>query len=49
VAGKDEAFVLSLAVGISVIYSGFLVAARASASHARDPVVAGASDTGAQT
>jgi hypothetical protein len=30
VAGKDEAFVLSLAVGISVIYSGFLVASRAS-------------------
>lgn len=34
VAGKDEAFVLSLAVGISVIYSGFLVAARASATRA---------------
>ncbi len=27
VAGKDEAFVISLAVGISVIYAGFLVAA----------------------
>ncbi len=34
VAGKDEAFVLSLAVGISVIYAGFLVAARASGSRA---------------
>lgn len=28
-AGKDEAFTLSLALGISVIYSGFLVATRA--------------------
>lgn len=27
IAGKDEAFVISLAVGISVIYAGFLVAA----------------------
>jgi hypothetical protein len=27
VAGKDEAFVLTLAVGISVIYGGFLIAA----------------------
>ena len=27
VAGKDEAFVLTLAVGISVIYAGFLCAA----------------------
>ena len=26
IAGKDEAFVLSLALGISVIYAGFLVA-----------------------
>jgi hypothetical protein len=34
VAGKDEAFVLSLAVGISVIYAGFLMAARASAHRA---------------
>lgn len=34
VAGKDEAFVLSLATGISVIYAGFLVAARASGSRA---------------
>jgi hypothetical protein len=34
IAGKDEAFVLSLAVGISVIYSGFLVAARASGARA---------------
>jgi hypothetical protein len=31
VAGKDEAFVISLALGISVIYAGFLVAASASA------------------
>lgn len=30
IAGKDEAFVLSLATGILVIYSGFLVAARSS-------------------
>lgn len=30
VAGKDEAFVLSLATGITVIYAGFLLAARAS-------------------
>ena len=29
VAGKDEAFVLTLAVGISVIYSGFMLASRA--------------------
>jgi len=29
IAGKDEAFVLSLAVGIAVIYAGFLVASRA--------------------
>jgi hypothetical protein len=29
VAGKDEAFVLTLAAGISVIYAGFLVASRA--------------------
>ncbi len=29
IAGKDEAFVISLAVGISVIYVGFLVAASA--------------------
>ena len=29
VAGKDEAFVLTLAVGISVIYAGFSVARRA--------------------
>jgi len=29
VAGKDEAFVISLAVGLSVIYAGFLVAASA--------------------
>jgi len=27
IAGKDEAFVLSLAVGITVIYGGFLIAA----------------------
>jgi hypothetical protein len=31
IAGRDVAFVLSLAVGISVIYAGFLVAASASA------------------
>ncbi len=31
VAGKDEAFVLSLAIGISVIYAGFLVATSAPA------------------
>jgi hypothetical protein len=30
IAGKDEAFVLSLAVGILVIYCGFLVASRSS-------------------
>jgi hypothetical protein len=30
IAGKDEAFVLSLAAGIVVIYSGFLVASRSS-------------------
>lgn len=41
VAGKDEAFVLSLATGISVIYAGFLVAARASGSRTA-PVPAGA-------
>ncbi len=29
IAGKDEAFVVSLAAGISVIYAGFLVAASA--------------------
>ena len=29
IAGKDEAFVLSLAIGISVIYAGFLVATSA--------------------
>ncbi len=29
IAGKDEAFVISLAIGISVIYAGFLVAASA--------------------
>jgi hypothetical protein len=29
VAGKDEAFTISLALGVSVIYAGFLVAARA--------------------
>ena len=28
IAGKDEAFVLSLALGITVIYAGFQVAAR---------------------
>jgi hypothetical protein len=32
VVGKDEAFALSLAIGISVIYAGFLVAARAGAA-----------------
>ena len=32
IAGKDEAFVLSLAIGISVIYAGFLVATSAPAS-----------------
>jgi len=32
VAGKDEAFVLTLAVGISVIYAGFLVASAASST-----------------
>jgi len=31
-AGKDEAFVISLASGIAVIYAGFLVAAGASAA-----------------
>ena len=36
VAGKDEAFVLSLAVGITVIYGGFLVASSA-ASPTRAP------------
>ena len=41
VAGKDEAFVLSLATGISVIYAGFLVADRASGSRTA-PVPAGA-------
>ena len=30
VAGKDEAFVLTLAVGITVIYGGFLLASSAS-------------------
>ena len=29
VAGKDEAFVLTLAVGIAVVYGGFLLASRA--------------------
>ena len=32
IAGKDGAFVLSLAIGISVIYAGFLVAASTSAA-----------------
>lgn len=32
IAGKDQAFVVSLALGISVIYSGFLVAATARAT-----------------
>ena len=32
IAGKDEAFVLSLATGITVIYAGFLLASRASES-----------------
>ena len=36
VAGKDEAFVLTLAVGITVIYAGFLVASSA-ASPPRGP------------
>jgi hypothetical protein len=27
IAGKDEAFVLTLAIGITVIYGGFLIAA----------------------
>lgn len=41
VAGsKDEAFVLSLATGISVIYAGFLVAARASGSRSAPVPVA---------
>jgi hypothetical protein len=31
IAGKDEAFVISLASGIVVIYAGFLVASGASA------------------
>ncbi|MGZ4713782.1 MAG: hypothetical protein ACXVJX_10160 [Acidimicrobiia bacterium] len=31
IAGKDEAFTLTLALGISVIYAGFLVASRAGA------------------
>ncbi len=34
-AGKDEAFVISLASGIAVIYAGFLVAAGASAARER--------------
>jgi hypothetical protein len=37
IAGKDEAFVISLASGITVIYLGFLVASGAGAS-ARSPV-----------
>lgn len=40
VAGKDEAFVLSLASGISVIYAGFLVAARATGSRSPRPAAA---------
>lgn len=36
IAGKDEAFVISLAVGISVIYAGFLVAASATRPAAAD-------------
>lgn len=32
IAGKDEAFVITLAAGILVIYSGFLIAAGASAA-----------------
>jgi hypothetical protein len=31
IAGKDEAFVISLATGITIIYAGFLVASRAPA------------------
>ena len=32
VAGQDEAFAITLAIGITVIYAGFLVAAGAGAS-----------------
>ena len=37
IAGKDEAFVVSLALGISVIYAGFLVAASARNAVPADP------------
>ncbi len=40
IAGKDEAFVISLASGIVVIYVGFLVAAGASAT-SRSPATVG--------
>jgi len=32
IAGKDEAFAITLAAGISVIYAGFLMASRAGTS-----------------
>ena len=37
VAGKDEAFVITLASGILVIYAGFLVAAGAGATRDASP------------
>lgn len=44
IAGKDEAFVISLAVGISVIYAGFLVAASATRPATADDARSGAID-----
>jgi hypothetical protein len=35
--GHDEAFTLSLATGIAVIYGGFLVAARPAAAESPEP------------
>ena len=55
IAGKDEAFVISLATGIVVIYTGFLVASgagagqRATAATATDPPDAPASVSTAAT
>jgi hypothetical protein len=44
VVGKDEAFAISLAVGITVIYAGFLVASgrRSARGAAQDPAAASA-------
>jgi hypothetical protein len=46
VAGKDEAFVISLASGIVVIYAGFIVAAGAGAVRRRDAEVGATATAG---